>query len=332
MSSSSTPDTGVLFVQLGTPDDPSPAAVRRYLAEFLADRRVVDLPRWFWLPLLHGQILRTRPRHSAELYQQIWRQDGLSPLLFYTRQQTEAMAQELQAAAINVQFAMRYGNPSLPVLLQAMQKAGVQRLLIFPLFPQFSAATNATILDAVQAAYASSRCIPVLRFAQPFFSHSAFLDAWSRHIRDQADPKQFDRVLFSFHGLPQRHVDQGDPYAQQCQATAQALAERLALPPEQWQLTYQSRFGREPWLLPATDQRLQELPAEGVQRLLVICPGFVSDCLETLEEIGMRGRDSFLYAGGEYFQRVTCLNDAPIWLSALQQITREELAGWLPAE
>jgi ferrochelatase len=225
---------------------------------------------------------------------------------------------------------MRYGNPALPVMLQAMQQAGIQRLLIFPLFPQFSAATTATILDAVQAAFASSRCIPVLRFAQPFFAHPAFLEAWCQQIRQQSDPTQFDYVLFSFHGLPQRHVDQGDPYAQQCQQTAQAIAQRLDLPSERWQLTYQSRFGREPWLLPSTEQRLQELPAQGVRNLLVICPGFVSDCLETLEEIGVRGQETFLHAGGEYFQRVACLNESPEWLAALEQLTRQELAGWLP--
>ncbi|MBF0182942.1 MAG: ferrochelatase [Magnetococcales bacterium] len=328
MSHSSSPDTGVLFVQLGTPDDPGEAAVRRYLAEFLSDQRVVDLPRWQWLPILHGIILRSRPRHSAALYQQIWREDGLSPLLYYTRQQTEAVAAALLPQRIAVHYAMRYGNPSLPVLLQAMQQAGIERLLIFPLFPQFSAATNATILDAVQAAFASSRCMPVLRFAQPFFSHPAYLDAWQQQIIASADPGQFDQVLFSFHGLPQRHVDQGDPYARHCQATAQALAKRLGLAEDRWQLCYQSRFGREPWLLPATDQLLQQLPSQGMRNVLLVTPGFVSDCLETLEEIGVRGQESFLLAGGQHFHRVPCLNDTPAWLTALHHLTRQELAGW----
>ncbi|MEO5362845.1 MAG: ferrochelatase [Magnetococcus sp. DMHC-8] len=329
MSAVSIPATGVLFVQLGTPDAPTPAAVRAYLAEFLADRRVVDLPRALWLPLLHGVILRTRPQRSARLYQKIWRPDGLSPLLHHTRQQAHSVGVALQNEGIAVHFAMRYGHPAVAVMLQAMLEAGVQRALIFPLFPQYAAATTASVLDAVQGALATRRFIPTLRFAQPFFAHPGYIDAWCTRIRAQAALDQADCLLFSFHGLPQRHVDEGDPYHEQCLQTARLLAEALHLPAARWQVGFQSRFGREPWLQPATDQILAQLPAQGKKRVIMACPGFVSDCLETLEEIGERGQATFMAAGGEQFQLVPCLNDHPAWLTALAQMTREELRGWV---
>ncbi|MBF0160824.1 MAG: ferrochelatase [Magnetococcales bacterium] len=329
MSSASPPKTALLFVQLGSPDAPTPAAVRRYLAEFLADRRVVDMHRAIWLPLLHGVILRRRPQRSAALYQHIWREDGHSPLLHYSRQQSQAVALALQADSIAVHLAMRYGNPALAVMLHALLDAGVERLLVFPLFPQYSAATTASILDGVQKALARRRFVPTLRFAQPFFAHPAYLEAWAEQIRSMALLEQVDCVLFSFHGLPQRHVDEGDPYGTQCQQTARLLAERLNLPEERWRLSFQSRFGREPWLNPSTEQMLAELPAQGKKRLLVVCPGFVSDCLETLEEIGMQGRARFLAAGGTDFHRAPCLNESAPWLTALTRMARQELLGWL---
>ena len=330
MSAVCVPETGVLFVQLGTPDDPTPSAVRRYLAEFLSDRRVVDLPRLLWWPLLHGLILRTRPQRSAALYQRIWRADGLSPLLHYTQQQAQAVGQALSAEkGVVVQFAMRYGNPSVAVLLEAMLGVGVERVLVFPLFPQYAAATTASVLDAVQAALARRRRIPTLRFAQPFFAHPGYIGAWSQQIRTQADLAQSDGLLLSFHGLPQRHVDEGDPYAVQCHQTARLLAAALDLPADRWQVTFQSRFGRDPWLTPATDHTLAQLPAQGKKRLVVACPGFVSDCLETLEEVALRGQEIFRQAGGEQFQMIPCLNDSQAWLTALAQMTREALQGWV---
>lgn len=318
---------GVLFVQLGTPDAPTPAAVRRYLAEFLTDQRVVDIPRMLWLPLLHGIILRTRPQHSAALYQHIWRSDGVSPLLHYTQRQTQAIGQILETEKILVRFAMRYGNPSLTSTLHEMVASGVERLLIFPLFPQYSAATTASILDAVQAAFARCRFIPTLRFSQPFFANPNYIKALVEQIRSHPPPHKTD-YLFSFHGLPQRHIQEGDPYADHCQQTAQLLAQALDLPDDRWQYTFQSRFGKEPWLTPATTTRLAQLPQTGCKRLTVICPGFVTDCLETLEEINIRGKKCFLAAGGETFHTVPCLNDSPQWITALAQITRQELAGW----
>ncbi|MEO5339100.1 MAG: ferrochelatase [Magnetococcus sp. MYC-9] len=332
MSSVSIPATGLLFVQLGTPDEPTPAAVRRYLAEFLSDRRVVDWPRALWLPLLHGVILRRRPQRSAVLYQQIWRPDGLSPLLYYTQQQTQAVGRDLRGEGIAVHCAMRYGNPGLGALLHALLKAGVERLLIFPLFPHYSVATHATLLDAVQRALARSRFVPTLRFAQPFFAHPDYIEAWCAQIRALPAWEQSDGVLFSFHGLPQRYVEEGDPYEVQCRQTARLLAAGLKLPETRWQIAFQSRFGREPWLGPATDQLLTRLPAQGTKKLLVVCPGFVSDCLETLEEIGLRGKESFLAAGGEQFHLVPCLNDSPTWLAALTRMARQELAGWVSWE
>lgn len=317
-----------MFVQLGTPDAPTPAAVRRYLTEFLSDRRVVDAPRMLWLPLLHGVILRTRPRHSAALYQHIWRSDGVSPLLYYTQKQTQAIGQLLESEKILVRFAMRYGNPSLTITLHEMVASGVERLLIFPLFPQYSAATNASILDAVQAAMAHRRFIPTLRFAQPFFANPDYINALAEQVRSSLPPHETD-YLFSFHGLPQRHVHEGDPYANHCHQTAHLLAQALDLPDHRWHCTFQSRFGREPWLEPATDATLAQLPHKGCKRLTVICPGFVTDCLETLEEINIRGRKRFLDAGGETFYTPPCLNDSPQWIAALARITRQELAGWL---
>ncbi len=329
MSAVFTPKTALLFVQLGTPDSPTPAGVRRYLAEFLADRRVVDLHRAIWLPLLHGLILRTRPQRSAILYQHIWRADGVSPLLHYSQSQQRAVALALQSAGIAVHYAMRYGNPSLATLLHTLVDGGVERLLIFPLFPQYSAATTASVLDAVQGAFAQRRLVPTLRFAQPFFAHSAYIDAWKAQILSHTNLEQVDCLLFSFHGLPQRHVDEGDPYERQCRQTARLLADALQLPPDRWSVAFQSRFGREAWLLPATDQRLAQLPAQGKKRLVVACPGFVSDCLETLEEIAIRGRECFMQAGGEQFHAVPCLNESGPWLSALAEISRQELSGWL---
>lgn len=320
--------TGVLFVQLGTPDAPTPAAVRRYLAEFLSDRRVVDLPRLPWLLLLHGIILRTSPRHSAALYRRIWRSDGTSPLLYYTRKQTQAVGRRLAEEGLQVRFAMRYGHPSLTATLHEMVDSGVERLLIFPLFPQYSAATTASILDAVQAAMRRRRFVPTLRFAQPFFANPHYIDALAEQMRTHATPGE-SHTLFSFHGLPQRHVNEGDPYADQCHQTAHLLAKALNLPEDRWHHAFQSRFGREAWLTPATDHVLAQLPGKGCRRLTVVCPGFVTDCLETLEEINLRGKKCFMAAGGEAFHTPPCMNDASPWVEALAQMTRQELMGWV---
>ncbi|MBF0453196.1 MAG: ferrochelatase [Magnetococcales bacterium] len=318
---------GVLLLQLGTPDEPTPSAVRRYLAEFLSDPRVVDLSRWLWLPLLHGIILRRRPPRSAALYQKIWRQDGLSPLLYFTQQQQKGVEAAL-GKEVMVRFAMRYGNPSLNKVLDEMMAAGVTRLLIFPLYPQFSASTTGSALDGVQRYFAQKRAIPTLRFAQPFYDHPLYIKALAKPINKNPTKKDKPFYLFTFHGLPQRHADEGDPYPDQCRITAEKLAKALSLPSDRWRLTFQSRFGRDPWLLPATDAELARLPAQGHTQVVAVCPGFVSDCLETLEEIAQGGEAHFLRSGGERFHCLPCLNDNPSWLSALSQMVAAELSGW----
>ncbi|MBF0626870.1 MAG: ferrochelatase [Magnetococcales bacterium] len=319
---------GVLLAQLGTPDAPEPAAVRRFLAEFLADERVVDLPRWFWLPLLHGVILPRRSPRSAALYRKIWRADGVSPLLHDSRTVTAGVAERL-GASIRVELGMRYGQPGLTALLHTMVRTGIQRLLIVPLFPQFSSATTASITDAVCGAFASSRFQPALRFVPPFFNDPGYIHALATTLRQQLDPAQPVDWLFSFHGLPQRFVDQGDPYALQCAETARLLAKELHLPNERWHIGYQSRFGREVWLLPDTARLLATLPGQGKRAVAVVCPGFVADCLETLEEMAVQGKETFLRAGGETFHYLACLNDAPPWIDALTTLIRRELSGWM---
>lgn len=327
----SSPTIGILLAQLGTPDAPTPSDVRRFLREFLSDIRVVDLPRWFWLPLLHGIILPTRSPRSAALYQKIWRSDGLSPLLYYSQAVTDALSQRL-GANIQVRLAMRYGQPNLADVLGAMTREGMEKILIFPLFPQYSSAATASITDAVCATFTKSRFQPALRFAPPFFNAPGYINALVAKIRATCNPTEEMDWLFSFHGLPLRFVNEGDPYAHQCQTTAQLLANALNLPSHRWRLSYQSRFGREPWLLPNTEAVLSQLPQEKIRRIAVVCPGFLSDCLETLEEIAVRGKETFLQAGGETFIYIPCLNDAPEWIDALTNLAKQEILGWMGQE
>ncbi|MBF0340182.1 MAG: ferrochelatase [Magnetococcales bacterium] len=322
------PAIGVLLIQLGTPSAPDPAAVRQFLREFLSDRRVVDLPRWQWLPILHGIILPRRSPRSAALYQKIWRDDGISPLLHHSRAVTTGIQDRL-GDAVQVALAMRYGQPGIAQTLHTMSRAGIQRLLIVPLFPQYSSATTATITDAVCGFYLRQRFQPALRFAAPFFQDPAYIKALGDTIRHHLDPAEPREWIFSFHGLPQRFAAEGDPYPDQCQQTARLLAEELHLSRECWHIGYQSRFGREAWLTPDTAHLLKNLPREGKPRLAIVCPGFVADCLETLEEIGVQGRENFLHAGGEEFHHLPCLNDSPAWIDALSSLIRRELSGWL---
>lgn len=313
---------------MGTPDAPSTAAVRRYLAEFLSDKRVVDMSRWLWLPLLHGLILRRRPQRSAALYKKIWRtENNLSPLLHFTQLQCNALKESLGEQA-NVRFAMRYGNPSVTDVLDELLACGVEKLLIFPLYPQFSASTTGSGFDAIHNYFSKKRSIPTLRFASPFHEHPLYIAAMAKQFLQQNITGDDLFYLFSFHGLPKRHEEQGDPYARQCKTTARLLAKELNLVQEQWQLTFQSRFGREEWLLPATDTELARLPTIGKKRLVTICPGFVADCLETLEEIAVEGKKIFMEAGGESFHYIPCLNGSKGWLTALDKIVRAELVGW----
>jgi len=322
--------TAVLLVQLGTPDAATPAALRRYLREFLSDPRVVELPRAVWLPILHGVVLRVRPAQSARKYASIWTDEG-SPLLVHTRRQATLLRGALGAAGheLEVAFAMRYGNPSIPAVLRELRERNVARLLVLPLYPQYAAATSATALDAVARELAGWRNLPELRMVRGFHDHDGYIDALAAQVRRgwERDGRA-ERLVMSFHGVPRRTLELGDPYHCECLATGRRLAERLGLRPDEWLLTFQSRFGRAEWLRPYTEPSLRELAASGVRSVELICPGFVADCLETLEEIAIEGRRAFLEAGGREFRYLGCLNEAPKFIEALASVARQHLSGW----
>lgn len=320
---------GVLLMNLGTPDAPEPAAVRRYLAEFLSDRRVVDLPPLLWQPILRGAILPFRPKRSAEAYRLIWMKEG-SPLAVITRRQAEALQDRLGGDAI-VDYAMRYGSPSIRAVLDRLITAGCEQILAVPLYPQFSGATTGTVEDALSAILAVMRSKPKLQVLPPYYADLLYIDALAANLQRQLDALDFEpqRLLLSFHGLPQRAVARGDPYFDHCSETAQLLAERLTTPTD---VAFQSRFGRAKWLEPATDVTLATYPSKGVTKLAIAAPGFSVDCIETLEELGIRGRETFLESGGTHFARLDCLNDSPEGMHMLEALVRRELAGWVAAE
>lgn len=320
------PRIGVLLVNLGTPDAPEPKAVRAYLAEFLSDRRVIELPAIAWQPILRGIILRTRPKKSAHAYAQVWTEHG-SPLAAISRRKAEALQQRLGEAAI-VRHAMRYGRPAIAAELQRLKAEGCERILLAPLYPQYCAATTATANDRAFEVLAAMRWQPALRTLPPYHDDPAYLAALKANIERQLSALDFapERLLLSFHGMPQRTLRLGDPYHCHCHKTARLLGEQLDLPVD---IAFQSRFGRARWLEPYTDATLASYPGAGVKRLAVAAPGFSADCLETLEELGIRGRDSFLAAGGEAFALLECLNDSPEGMDMLEAIVRRELAGWL---
>ncbi len=316
---------GVLLVNLGTPDAPDPGSVRRYLAEFLSDRRVVELPRILWQPLLHGVILTTRPKKSAEAYAQVWGEDG-SPLAAITAAQARAL-QERLGDGVRVAHAMRYGRPALGVELARLKDLGCDRILIAPLYPQYCAATTATAIDAMGAALAKMRWQPAIRTLPPYYDDPAHIPALAGDLARQLAALSFvpEALLLSFHGMPQRTLELGDPYHCHCRKTARLLGEALG---RDVIVTFQSRFGRAKWLEPATEPTLIELAKAGVRRVDVICPGFASDCLETLEEISIEGRKAFIDAGGKQFHYIPCLNDDGDWIGALGFLAERHLAGW----
>ncbi|MFA7503921.1 MAG: ferrochelatase [Burkholderiaceae bacterium] len=328
--SSDFPRCGVLLVQLGTPDAPEPAAVRRYLGQFLADPRVVEIPRAVWLPVLHGIVLRTRPAQSAQKYRKVWTDQG-SPLLVNTRLQASLLRGLLgeRGYDVEIDFAMRYGNPSIPSVLQAMREAGVGRLLVLPLYPQYSGTTTATACDAVFAELGRWRNQPEVRTIRSFPDDEDYIAALVARIeaRWMAEGRP-QHLLMSFHGVPERTVRLGDPYQLECRLTARALARRLGLADAEWTLSFQSRFGRAKWLEPYTDASLLALARRGVAEVDVVCPGFVADCLETLEEIAIEGRDSFLAAGGARLRYLDCPNGDPAFIRALGGLVERHLAGW----
>ncbi|MFC3713206.1 ferrochelatase [Sphingoaurantiacus capsulatus] len=324
------PQVGVLLVNLGTPDDASPAAVKRYLREFLSDRRVVEIPALLWQPILRGIILNTRPKKSAANYAKVWDHDaGDSPLRVITRAQAAALQPIVPGALVD--WAMRYGSPSIPARLAALKEAGCTRILIAPLYPQYSAATTATVMDKVFATLNGWRWQPALRTLPPYHDDAAYIDALAASVEAGLATLDFEPevVLASFHGMPARTLKLGDPYHCHCQKTARLLREKLGWPEGKLRLTFQSRFGRAEWLKPYTDPTLRALPGEGIRRVAVVAPGFAADCLETLEEIAIQGRESFEHAGGERFAYLPCLNASTRGVAMLRTLVARELEGWI---
>lgn len=325
--------TGVLITNLGTPDAPTTAALRRYLKEFLWDPRVVEVPRPLWWLILNGIILNVRPRRSARAYREVWTEQG-SPLLLHTRDQAQRLQERLSARfgpRVQVEFAMRYGNPSISSVIDRMQRAGVRRLLVLPLYPQYSGATTASTFDAVAADFRRRRWLPELRMINHYHDFPPYIEALAASVqRHWQVHGRAERLILSYHGVPKRYLLQGDPYFCECHKTSRLLAERLGLQEGEWLTTFQSRFGREEWLRPYTDETLQALPGQGVKSVQVLCPGFAADCLETLEEIGQENRDYFLAAGGERYQYIAALNADPLHIDALEALVLEHLHGWVP--
>ncbi|HEY7774685.1 MAG TPA: ferrochelatase [Marinagarivorans sp.] len=321
---------GILITNLGTPDAPTTPALRRYLAEFLSDPRVVEVPRLIWKLILHGVILRIRPARSAKAYRGVWTDQG-SPLAVHTQAQAEALAAHYGAKGghFEVAYAMRYGNPSIASVLENMLQKGVRKLVVLPLYPQYSGSTTGSTFDAIAADFCQRRWLPELRFVNQYCDKPAYIKAvadsirqyWQNHERPQ-------KLLFSYHGVPLKYLHNGDPYHCQCLKTSRLIADELGLAEGQFMTTFQSRFGREPWLQPYTDHTLKALGAQGIEHVQVVCPGFPADCLETIEEIGEENRDYFLAAGGKCFEYIPSLNSSDGHIAALTSIIDEQLAGW----
>lgn len=322
--------TAVLLVNLGTPDEPTAAALRRYLAEFLWDPRVVEIPRAVWWLILHGVILRVRPAKSAKKYASIWTPEG-SPLQAWSAKQATLLRGYLgeRGHPVLVRHAMRYGNPSVASVLDELKAAGATRILVLPMYPQYAAATTASAIDAVNAWSRRTRALPELRFVNHYHDDDGYIDALAHRVREhwQAHGRA-QRLVLSFHGVPRRTLTLGDPYHCECQKTARLLRERLALRDGELVVTFQSRFGKAEWLQPYTEPTLMALAREGVESVAVMCPGFSADCLETLEEIDQEVRAAFLGAGGREYHYVPCLNDSHPWIAALAALTIRHLQGW----
>lgn len=330
---------GVLLSNLGTPDGTDYWSMRRYLSEFLSDRRVIEISRFMWLPLLHGLILTARPSRKGKDYQTIWNTElNESPLKTITRGQAEKLQASIadgllgqSRAEIVVEWGMRYGNPSLKSALDRLVGQGCDRLLLVPLYPQYAAATNATACDKVFEALAAMRRQPTIRVAPPYFDDDVYIEQVASAISDHLAGLDFEPevMLASFHGMPKDTLIKGDPYFDHCHRTGELLRQRLGLPPERLLVTFQSRFGSSEWLMPYTDETVKALAARGVKRIAVVTPGFSSDCLETIEEIGGENAEYFYRAGGEKFTRIECLNDSDRGMCVIEAVVRRELQGWL---
>ena len=322
------PRQGILLCNLGTPDAPRPAELRRYLKEFLSDPRVVEIPRLLWWMILNLIILRIRPRRSAKLYQSVWTEAG-SPLMLYSQGQVNAVKQRLaeKYGDIPVVLGMRYGNPSMASAIKQLTDQNVRDIIVLPLYPQYAGATTGSTFDAIAKTFTQLRWVPELQFINGYHKSEAYIEAICstirRHFEQHGQP---EKLVFSYHGTPERYLKNGDPYHCFCHQTTRLVREKMGLDEAQVMTTFQSRFGREPWLQPYTDKTLEQLPEDGIKHVAVICPGFSSDCLETIEEINMEGRESFIENGGEQFHYIPCLNDDPVHIDALVNILEKRIA------
>ena len=324
------PRTAVLLCNLGTPDAPTASALRRYLSEFLSDHRVVEIPKAVWLPILHGVILRVRPKKSAAKYASVWTPEG-SPLKVWTEKQAELLQGYLieRGHQVTVRYAMRYGNPPIPAVMNELKAQGVTRVLVVPAYPQYSGTTTASVFDAVAHWGLKTRHLPELRFINRYHDDPGYIDALCHKVRNHWNHNgQAEHLIMSFHGVPERTLHLGDPYHCECLKTARLLAEKLSLPKDRYTVTFQSRFGKAKWLEPYTEPTLVALAQKGLKSVDLVCPGFTSDCLETLEEIRMEAQEAFKHAGGERFHYIDCLNDSPDWIRALTHLTEQHLQGW----
>lgn len=341
--------TGILIVQLGTPDAPTAKALKPYLRQFLSDPRVIETkaetamyvkpgregpkrsspPKWLWNIILKGIILPFRSRSSAEKYARIWDQQTGSPLMYHTIQQTELLQKRFPN--IPVRFGMQVGNPSLEKILAEMVAEGVDRVIVLPMYPQYSSTTTASATDTLFKALLKFRRVPAIRIIPPHYDHPGYIDAMAAVIHDDLAQLSWkpEHIVFSFHGIPQKYAQRGDPYALHVVRTTRALVKKLGWERSYWTQTYQSRFGRDPWLKPYTDDVLEELAKKGIKKVAVALPGFTADCLETVDEIGLESREVFEHAGGEHLHRINCLNEHPKWIDAMEQLIREEGHGWI---
>ncbi|MEY3673817.1 MAG: hypothetical protein RJB47_525 [Pseudomonadota bacterium] len=320
--------TAILYCNLGTPDAPTAAALRRYLAEFLSDARVVEIPRLLWLAILHGIILRVRPAKSAHKYASIWTSEG-SPLKVWTQRQAQALQAKFDSTQVQVRFAMRYGSDAIPAVLDELKAQGVTRVLVLPAYPQYSATTTASVFDAVYTWGLRTRQLPELRFVNHYHDHSGYIQALAAKIQAHwAVHGRSEQLVMSFHGVPARTLQLGDPYHCECHKTARLLAEALQLPKEAYKVCFQSRFGKAKWLEPYTEPTVRQLAKDGTKSVDIVCPGFVGDCLETLEEIAMEVKAAFLEDGGSQFHYIECLNDSPAWIEGLHDVALQHMGGW----
>ncbi|PXA99246.1 ferrochelatase [Nostoc sp. 3335mG] len=323
---------GVLLLNLGTPDATDFWSVRRYLKEFLSDPRVIETPKWLWWPILNLVILNFRPQKAGHAYDLVWdRERNESPLRVITKGQTAALAERMAGEGVMVEYAMRYGNPSTRSVLEKMQAAGCQKILLVPLYPQYSATTTATANDKAFDALKEMRWQPAVRTAPAYFEDAKYIETLANSIRDGVAALDFepDLVITSYHGMPVEYLKKGDPYHCQCYKTTRLVREYLGWPKERLMVTFQSRFGPTEWLQPYTDKTLEALPGKGIKKVAILAPAFSADCIETLEEISVGGRETFIEAGGEKFAYIPCLNDSPAGMDMIEAMVRRELSGWL---